>query len=157
YADHLRTAPLTARRFIVPFGLSAALRADLRCLGLPAFVLALGIGCADTKPGRESQRTASAPPPPTASTAPGKASLPAPVLPDGAGLDHGGNRVDVLLDDALLVVHADAKAADPLRRAKALARLEERVGVEAIFGQPIGTRELDTFEEAGGVVRHVFR
>src|SRR5262249_50603261 len=147
----------TARRFIVPFGPSAALRADLRCLGLPAFVLALGIGCADTKPGSESQRTASAPSPPTASTAPGQASLSAPVLPDVARLDRDGNRVDDVFDDSLLVAHAHAKAADPLRRAKALARLDERVGVEAIFAHPIGTRELDAFVEVGGVVRHVFR
>src|SRR5262249_21632054 len=38
-----------------------------------------------------------------------------------------------------------------------LARLDERVNVEAIFSGPVSRSDLDTFTRAGGAIRHVFR
>src|SRR5262249_8814885 len=72
--------------------------------------------------------------------------------------DTDGNRLDDVFDAAQASIDGElSQATDASRRAILLARLDERVSVEAVFSGPVTSAARDAFVRAGGTVRHVFR
>ncbi|HVH45093.1 MAG TPA: S8 family serine peptidase [Labilithrix sp.] len=96
--------------------------------------------------------------PARSSNVPARGAIVQPEIADVSSLDRDANRVDDVLDMETRAIRDQlAASADPSLRAAARARLEERVGIEAVFDRAITQADLDTFTQAGGVVRHVFR
>jgi cysteine-rich repeat protein len=82
----------------------------------------------------------------------------APEVPDVTSLDQDRNRIDDELDAETVALEARLATTDlPLLRAELLARLDQRVRIEAVFATAIAKRELEAFVTSGGTVRHVFK
>lgn len=105
------------------------------------------MGCSGTdtsSPNRTGEPTTSAARLPSAPRIP-------PQIPDVSELDTDGDRIDDRFADEEKAVR------NYLPPDVASFVLDAPVAVEAIFGAPIGAKEISEFEREGGSVRHVFK
>lgn len=73
-------------------------------------------------------------------------------------LDSDLDGVDDALTERITALHAAiTRETDPERRAALLHKLQEPVGVELLFAEPVTAGDLETFRSLGGTVDYVYR